>query len=81
MLSQQQLLQLAALREECIRVFKCDLAGWWLFGAASESKDGPLIRTTKVLDLPADAEAKLGKIAEWFIAKVKDILNPKKEAR
>ena len=49
-------------REEFISRWRCHLAGLALFGVASETKDGAMVRASKVLDIPAQVEKLLGQM-------------------
>lgn len=47
-------------REQFIERWKKHLAGLALFGTASEKNDGPLVRASKIFDLPSEVTALLG---------------------
>jgi hypothetical protein len=49
-------------KEEFVKHWRAHLAGLALFGVASEQKDGALVRATKILDIPAEVEALLGRM-------------------
>jgi len=49
-------------REAFIERWKRHLAGLALFGVASETRDSPLARAAKILDIPADVEKLLGRL-------------------
>lgn len=49
-------------KEEFISRWKCHLAGLALFGVASETKDGPMVRAAKVLEIPGQVERLLGQM-------------------
>ena len=49
-------------RDEFIKRWRTHLAGLAIFGFASDSKDGPMVRATKILDIPADVERLAGKM-------------------
>lgn len=47
-------------RQEFQQKWKNYVAGMALFGTVSEIRDGPLVRATKVMDIPAEVERLLG---------------------
>jgi len=49
-------------RDEFIALWRRHLAGMALYGTVSEMRDGPLVRTTKILDIPAEVENLLGRM-------------------
>ncbi len=49
-------------RDEFVRKWRCHLAGMALFGVASEARDGPMLRASKVLDIPGNVEALLARM-------------------
>lgn len=49
-------------KEEFVARWRCHLAGLALFGIASETKDGPMVRASKVLEIPAQVEKLLGQM-------------------
>lgn len=46
-------------KEEFVKRWRAIIAGMALFGVASETRDGPLLRASKVLDIPGEVEALL----------------------
>ncbi len=49
-------------KDAFIARWKKHMAGLALYGVASETRDGPLARAAKVLDIPAEVESLLGKM-------------------
>lgn len=45
---------------EFVKKWRTHLAGLALYGVASETRDGPLARACKVLDIPQEVERLLG---------------------
>lgn len=49
-------------RAEFVERWKRTVAGMALFGLASEARDGLLARTAKILEIPDEVEALLGRM-------------------
>ncbi len=49
-------------REAFINRWKKHLAGMALFGTVSERNDGPIVRASKILEIPAEVEKLLGQM-------------------
>jgi hypothetical protein len=49
-------------REEFVCRWRNHLAGMALYGAVSELRDGPLMRASRVLDIPSAVESLLGRL-------------------
>lgn len=47
-------------REEFVRKWKNHLAGMALYGTVSEMREGPLVRASRALEIPAEVERLLG---------------------
>lgn len=49
-------------REEFVARWRCHLAGLALFGVASDTRDGAMVRASKVLEIPGQIEKLLGQM-------------------
>ena len=49
-------------REQFIKKWNKYIAGLALYGTISERNDGPLTRAAKIMDIPAEVEALLGRL-------------------
>lgn len=49
-------------KDEFVNRWKCHVAGLALFGVASEIKDGPLARASKIMDIPSQVEKLLAQM-------------------
>ncbi len=49
-------------KDDFIRRFRVRMAGWGLYGVHTECVGGPLVRASRALDIPAEAEKFLGEL-------------------
>jgi hypothetical protein len=49
-------------REDFVNRWKKHLAGLALYGAVSEARDGPMVRASKMFNIPAEVEKLLGQL-------------------
>lgn len=56
-------------KDEFLMAFRYKMAGMAMFGYVSDQRDGPTVRATKVMEIPADVEAFLSQIYDWLKAK------------
>lgn len=60
-------------KQEFIERWKKHVAGMAMFGMASERNDGPLLRASKLFELPAEVEKLLGQMYDDVTAVPKEI--------
>lgn len=59
-------------REQFIKRWEREMAGWGMFGCVSELRDGPMARATKVFDIPDEARKLLGRLYDDLFPAKKD---------
>lgn len=55
-------------RQQFIDLWKRHVAGMALFGVASEIQDGPIVRASKILEIPGEVERLLGRMFDDLTA-------------